>query len=84
MTTIIRKNVNLKLVTDLTKLEKLKKVKENGSFCKILNYHAEEEYKHIFKILEINEERGIIKLWCEEYCEVEWNLGNISNVILVE
>ena len=81
MDTIIKKNKNFKLVTDLTKLEKLKKkTKENDSFCKILNYHAEEEYKHIFKILEIDEEKGIIKLWCEEYNEVEWNLGNISSV----
>lgn len=56
MDIIIWKNENFKLVTDLSKLEKLKKVKENGSFCKILNYYAEEEYKHIFKILEINEE----------------------------
>lgn len=80
MDTIIKKNKNFKLVTALTKLEKLKKAKENDSFCKILNYHAEEEYKHIFKILEIDEEKGIIKLWCEEYNEVVWNLKNISSV----
>ena len=80
MNTNIKKNKNVKLVTALTKLEKLKKAKENDSFCKILNYHAEEEYKHIFKILEIDEEKGIIKLWCEEYNEVVWNLKNISSV----
>nr|DAD98879.1 MAG TPA: hypothetical protein [Myoviridae sp. ctEBR14] len=84
MDIIIGKNKNFKSVTDLIKLEKLKKAKENDSFCKILNYHAEEEYKHIFKILEIDEEKGIIKLWCEEYNEVEWSLENISDVILVE
>ena len=80
MDTIIKKNKNFKLVTALAKLQKLKKAKENDSFCKILNYHAEEEYKHIFKILEIDEEKGIIKLWCEEYNEVVWNLKNISSV----
>lgn len=77
-------NETLNLVAGLPKLEKLKVIKEKELSCKILNYHAEEEYKHIFKILEINEEKGIIKLWCEEYNEVEWNLGNISDVILVE
>ena len=32
------------------------------------------------KKLEIDEEKGIIKLWCEEYNEVVWNLKNISSV----
>lgn len=77
-------NKIIKFTEGKSKLEKLKVAKENKISCRILNYHAEEQYNHIFKILKIDEERNKVIIYNVKLGELEWSLENISDIDLVQ